>query len=163
MEAKKVLELGSGFSTPTILAALEQTGGTLITCDQRDLENTGNSANLVQQYPTWRYVKGKTEDTLHRLRAERFDVVLHDASHDVFPVLRDLRTIIPLVKQNGIVLIHDTAHTAFPRLKWAIRLAFLFTRHEIVTLPYGHGLTIVRILGSAHNGAVTLTWEKDRR
>ncbi|MCR4275096.1 MAG: class I SAM-dependent methyltransferase [Candidatus Campbellbacteria bacterium] len=159
MEAKNVLELGAGFSTPVILGALEKTGGKLITCDQRSVAETGNDPALKQQYPSWKFLQGKTGETLAQIQDEVFDVVLHDASHDVFPVYQDLRKIIPHVKQNGIILVHDTEHPAF-RLRWAVRLAFLFTPHEKVTLPYGYGLTIVRILKDFGNGEVLLTWKK---
>lgn len=161
MEAKNVLELGAGFSTPTILAALEQTGGNLITCDQRSIEQTGNDPSLKQQYPSWKYLEGNTDDMLPTITKERFEVILHDASHDVFPVYKDLRKIIPLVKQNGIILVHDTEHPAF-RHKWAVRLALLFTCHKKITLPYGYGLTVIRILGNRKNGRVSLTWTKKR-
>ena len=46
MEAKNVLELGAGFSTPVILEALKKTNGALITCDQRNIKDTGNNITL---------------------------------------------------------------------------------------------------------------------
>lgn len=160
MEAKSVLEVGAGFSTPTILKALEITGGTLMTCDMRPIEGTGNKPESLKKYSNWKYLQGKTEKTLKDLIGP-FDVVLHDGTHEFRDAYRDLRRIIPLVKKNGLILVHDTEHRAF-RLKLAVKLATLFCRHEKATLPYGYGLTIIRILGNGQNGSVITTWEKNR-
>lgn len=161
MEAKNVLELGMGFSTPTILTALEVTGGTLTSCDMRPIEGTGNSTELLTKYPHWKYVQGKTKETLKKVQGP-FDVVLHDGSHEFKEVYEDIRAIVPMMKKNGIILVHDTEHGAF-KLKLAAKLAMLFRRHSMVTLPYGYGLTIVRIHGNYGNGEVSTTWEKTRK
>lgn len=163
MEAKNVLELGAGFSTQTILEALKQTGGKLITCDVRDLSDTGNPESLRTDFKdVWTYLQGDTRQTLASLSNKVFDVVLHDGSHEWRVVYKDLRKILPLIKHNGILLVHDTEHIPTYRLMLATRLALLGYRHEIVTLPYGYGLTIVRILGNKKNGSIELSWEKKR-
>lgn len=164
MEAKNVLELGAGFSTQTILEALKHTGGKLVTCDVRDLKDTGNPDELHSMYASsWTYLQGDTRETLQTLPTEtRFDVVLHDGSHEWRVVYKDLRKILPRIKQNGILLVHDTEHTPTYRLKMATRLALIGYRHEIVTLPYGFGLTIVRILGNKKNGTISLSWGKKK-
>lgn len=164
MEAKNVLELGAGFSTPVILNALKKTTGTLITCDQRNLEDTGNNPTMKEQYPTWTYLQGDTRQTLSTIpKSVSFDVVLHDGSHEWRVVYKDLRQILPHIKHNGILLIHDTEHIPTYRLKMAVRLALLGYHYEILTLPYGYGLTIVRILGNRHNGEVKITWTKNKK
>ncbi len=164
MEAKNVLELGAGFSTQTILEALKHTDGKLITCDVRNLQDTGNPESLTTDFKdSWVYLQGDTRATLKTLASERFDVVLHDGSHEWRVVYKDLRTILPLIKHNGILLVHDTEHIPTYRLKMAVRLALIGYRHEIVTLPYGYGLTLIRMLGNKKNGSVTTTWEKNRK
>ncbi len=164
METKNALELGAGFSTRTTLEALRITGGKLITCDMRDLKDTGNSEELRDMFKdVWTYLRGDTRTTLAMLPKERvFDVVLHDGSHEWRVVYQDLRKILPRIKQNGILLVHDTEHIPTFHLKLAIELALFGYRHEKMTLPYGYGLTLIRILGNKKNGAVTLTWEKKR-
>ena len=164
MEAKNVLELGAGFSTQTILAALKETRGHLITCDVRDLKDTGNPETLQNDFRnSWTYLQGDTRQTLTSIVDKTFDVVLHDGSHEWRVVYKDLRKILPRIKHNGILLVHDTEHIPTYRLKMAVRLALVGYRHEIVTLPYGYGLTIVRILGNKKNGSITTTWEKSRK
>jgi predicted O-methyltransferase YrrM len=161
LEAKSVLEVGMGFSTPTIMTALGQTGGSLTSCDMRTIEGTGNDPESLKQFPRWTFLQGKTDDTLKTVTGP-FDLVLHDGSHEFKEVYRDLRTIIPMIRQNGLLLVHDTEHGQKNfKLRLAVRLALLFKRHESVTLPYGYGLTIVRLLGNKKNGKVEIKWEKE--
>ncbi len=162
VEAKNVLELGAGFSTKTILEALKHTGGKLTTLDQREIEQTGNGADMLQKFPNWKFVKGHSVKNLGEMSHEPYDLVLHDGSHEWRDVYRDLKKIIPHIKRNGILLVHDTLHKPTFRLLMATKLALLFTRHEIVTLPYGYGLSVIKILGNAKNGDIVTTWQKSK-
>jgi predicted O-methyltransferase YrrM len=164
LEAKRVFEFGAGFSTPTFLAALEKTGGHLTTCDVRALSDTGNDVSMLETHKArWTYLQGDSREKVKEVQKEIFDLVLHDGSHEWRVVWRDLVAILPRIKQNGLLLIHDTEHVPTYRLKLAVFLALLFVPHEKVTLPYGYGLTIVRILGNGQNGAIETTWEKERK
>jgi len=162
LEAKKVFEFGSGFSSITILEALKKTGGKLITNDMRSIVDTGNSEQDLKDNPNWTYLQGKSLEVLKNEKTTGFDMVLHDGSHDVGVVYKDLRKIIPRMKKNGIILVHDTFYKGF-YLWIAIRLALLFVRHERVTLPYGYGLTIIRILSNYGHGSIETAWEKERK
>lgn len=162
LEAKKVFEFGSGFSSKTILEALKKTGGELITNDMRSITETGNSEQDLKENPNWKYLQGKSLDVLKNEKTTGFDLVLHDGSHNVGVVYKDLRKIIPRVKKNGLILVHDTFCKGF-HLDLSIRLALLFVRHEKVTLPYGYGLTIIRILSNYGNGQIETKWEKERK
>lgn len=159
LEAKRVFEFGAGFSTPTLLKALEKTDGHLTTCDVRSLQDTGNDVGLVGEHKDrWTYLQGDSREKAREAKGP-FDLVLHDGSHEWRVVLRDLIAIIPRMKKNSILLVHDTEHVPTYRLKLSVFLALLFVPHEKVTLPYGYGLTIVRILGNAHNGTVAPIWK----
>lgn len=164
LEAKRVFEFGAGFSTKTLLAALAKTGGHLTTCDVRPIEGTGNGTEMAEQYKDrWVYLQGDSREKVRAVSKDSFDLVLHDGSHEWRVVWRDLVAIIPRIKQNGILLIHDTEHVPTYRLKLAVFLALLFVPHEKLTLPYGYGLTMVRILGNTHNGKIHTTWDKERK
>lgn len=164
LEAKRVFEFNAGFSTPTLLSALEKTGGHLTTCDVRELKDTGNDPALLETHKDrWTYLKGDSREMVAQAGAEPYDLVLHDGSHEWRVVYKDLVAIIPHIKQNGLLLIHDTEHVPTYRLKLATFLALLFVPHEKVTLPYGYGLTIVRILANGKNGAIATSWEKERK
>ncbi|OHB24572.1 MAG: hypothetical protein A2542_03170 [Parcubacteria group bacterium RIFOXYD2_FULL_52_8] len=161
LEAKKVLEFGSGFSSIVILEALRHTGGRLISTDMRPVSNTGMSPEEIAEHPEWTYLEGNSLTTIPVLKETGFDLVLHDGSHEWRVVLRDLKRIIPRMKQDGLILVHDTHHRGKNfHLLLATQFALLGVRHEKVTLPYGYGLTITRIKGDRGHGRVSTTWEK---
>jgi predicted O-methyltransferase YrrM len=161
LEAKKVLEFGSGLSSKSILGALGHSTGKLITIDMRSVEETGNSVADLKEYPNWTYLQGASGEVLRSLNEKGFDCVLHDGSHEWRTVFNDLRKVIPLMKKDGLIMIHDTEHPKINyHLLFAVRLALIFVRHEFVTLPYGHGLTVVRIKSNYGHGKISTTWKK---
>lgn len=165
LRAKRVCEFGAGGSTETILRALELTGGTLVTSDQRPLSGVGLPADIVSRSEgRFEYAQGSADSFLPRLKAEAFDLVLHDGSHEFAQVFRDLRAVLPRVKRDGLVLVHDTNHPTFPYLRYAATLALWATgtRYEKVTLPYGCGLTVIRVLSRRRAlGACDVAWRKN--
>ena len=148
MEAQNVFEFGAGFSSYTILAALKKTGGRLTSCDITPQEKREN----------WNFINDNSLN-IFPLK-ETFDLVLHDGSHEKHIVEQDLRNIIPLMKQDALLLVHDTEHKSF-RLGEAVDNALKNIDHEKVTLPYGYGLTIIRIKENFGNGKVEIKWTKN--
>lgn len=165
MEAKNVFEFGCGYSSRVILEALKHTGGKLITNEMRDIQNTGNDQALIDTYKNqWTYLQKRSEEALKNdIKGEKFDVVLHDGAHEPQIVMKDIRKIVKHMKQDGLLLVHDTNHEAFPYLPWAVRLGLFPYRYEICTVPYGFGLTIIRLKSNLGNGRVKLTWKKQRK
>ncbi len=162
LEAKEIFEFGCGFSTQTILEALKQTGGHLTTCDLRPIEKTGNPESLMEENKErWSYIQGDSRQMVPKTKSRPLDMVLHDGAHEWWTLYRDIRNILPRVKKNGIILVHDTEHPAF-HIKFVLRIALLFRRHELMTLPYGYGLTLIRLLGGKKNGSITTTWDIER-
>ncbi len=163
MEAKNVFEFGSGYSSQVILDALKQTGGKLITVEMRDIEDTGNSKEMLERESArWRFInKDSNKVVKEDIKNEVFDVVLHDGAHEVGLVIKDIRGIVRRMKQDGILLVHDTDHKGFPYLRWAVRIGLFPYRYEMVTLPYGAGLSIIRLKSNLGNGRAKLTWKKD--
>lgn len=162
METKSAFEFGAGFSSKVILKALEQTGGELITCDTRSVEGTGNSKADIEKYKhNWRYVQGDSLDVVKKLKDETFDLILHDGSHDWETVEKERKNILPRCKKNSILLVHDTEHpTQDYQLTKSVEEALRGCRHSKTTLPYGCGLTIVRIEQDFGNGEVEIKWRK---
>lgn len=163
MESKKVFEFGSGISTRVILKAMERTGGKLITCDKRSIAETGNSAELLEKNKhRWQYVQAESRSAIPEISETGFDVVLHDGAHDYATVKRDIKNILPKMKKGAILLVHDTKHpTRYGQsMIRAVRSALRWHRKEILTLPYGYGLTIVRIKSDYGNGQVSTKWRK---
>lgn len=162
MEAKNVFEFGCGYSTRVLLDAVRQTGGTLTTNDVRDIKDTGNDPNMItENQDVWRYLQKRSDEALRDdVGKEAYDVILHDGAHEAPIVMRDIRKIVRHLKQDGLLLIHDTNHPSFPYLPWAVRLGLFPYRYELCTVPYGFGLTIVRLKSNLGNGRVTLQWKK---
>lgn len=164
MRPEYMLEFGCGLSSIVAADTLSKTGGKLTTIDVRDIKDTGNTEEDLRTYAdTWTYMRGDSRETINTLPDIGFDLVLHDGSHEWRTVLRDIRAILPKIKKNGILLVHDTAHPQLGRgMRLAVRLALLFTPHKKLTLPYGYGLTVVRMRKNSRYGEYVDRWEKKR-
>jgi len=160
MEAKSAFEFGSGFSTKTILMALEKTNGKLITCDYRPLNQTAIffDLNELKQYPNFKYLCKRSNMIKTDIEKETFDFVLHDGAHDSATVINDFKMIIPRMKKGSILLLHDTTHKEYDLYKAVDSLSWVKNSH--VTLPYGYGLTIIKIEEDLGNGEVEIKWHK---
>jgi predicted O-methyltransferase YrrM len=164
MRPRIVLELGCGLSTIVILEALSRYGGHLTTLDMRPIEETGNTREDIEKYKDqWNYIQGDSQKSLAALSTTGLDLVLHDGSHEWRTVMKDIWKVAPRIKKNGILLVHDTMHPNLGRgIRMAVRLGLLVTPHTKVTLPYGYGLTIVRIKKDSGNGVYKDAWEKKK-
>jgi predicted O-methyltransferase YrrM len=137
LDAKRVYEFGAGFSSKVILEALEETNGSLISCDPRSDEYLSG----IEQV-RWTHVKMESRNALKLLKKEDvFDLVFHDGTHRWKEVKRDLEKIMPHIKKNGLILIHDTDNSG---KKYDLYKALEIVQNEKVTLCYGSGLTIIR-------------------
>jgi len=94
-----------------------------------------------------------------------FDVVFHDGAHDYPTVKKDIQHIVSKMKQNGILLVHDTEHPMKygNEMMQAVKSALRWCRYEMVTLPYGYGLSIIRIKSDYGNGKVEIKWRKAKQ
>lgn len=171
MEAKNVFEFGSGYSSKTILWALMQTEGYLTSCDYRSIDQSCmNYFTDVEEFDMlakrWKYINKRSSHITPDIIGKAYDVVLHDGSHTKDDVINDLKFIIPLMKKGSILMVHDTAHpTGNYQLDDAVKevsgLCSGTHATEQITIPYGYGLTMVRILEDFGNGEVKIKWRKE--
>ena len=159
LEAKKVFEFGIGESTKVILKALTKTKGVLFSCDVRSPKVCGISTK--EQTSNWIFKQGRSTEVLRKVVTKGFDLVLHDGAHDGPTVFSDLRFIIPRMKQNGILLVHDTEHK-YKDILEGIDNALENIEHQRVELPYGCGLSVIRIKEDFGNGKIVTTWKKKK-
>jgi len=159
LEAESCFEFGVGFSSQVIIDAMEPTGGTLISCDTRGLENFNN---VPLKNPRWSFYCGNSLDIVPTLpKPIAFDFVLHDGSHTGSVVEQDLRNIVSHVKQNGIIMVHDSLHSKFGKgVRKAIDSVMRSYKHEKLLLPYGCGLTIIKVRHDFGRGKVSPVWRK---
>ncbi len=160
LETKLAFEFGAGQSSKVILKALERTGGKLISCDVRDLDTIG--IPVEERSDKWEFQQGRSNRVLKKMNSTGFDLVLHDGAHDRATVLSDLKFIIPRMKLNGLLLIHDTEHK-YKDILEAVDESLKRIKHQRVELPYGCGLSIIRIKQDFKNGKVELTWKKKKK
>lgn len=160
LECKSVFEFGSGFSTHCILKALSETGGNLISCDVNTIERNGNITEYSQNSKNWELVVGNSNLTVPMINHKQYDLILHDGSHIASEVLIDLKNIYPYLKHDGILVTHDTRHPNLGNDMMGAVNTFAKNKNiEMLTLPYGYGLTLLRNRGNKEN-KVNLTWRK---
>jgi predicted O-methyltransferase YrrM len=162
METKSAFEFGSGFSTKTILQALKLTKGSLVTCDNRPLNETAifYDKETILHFDNWTYLQKDSSLILNDIKDKTFDFVLHDGAHKCNIVDKDIKAIIPRMKTGGLFLLHDTAHpTANYNLIKSVEELNWF-KHDCITLPYGYGLTIIVVKEDFGNGKVEIKWTK---
>ena len=161
LEAQKVFEFGSGFSTHVILHALEKTGGILTSCDVTNYSDNPNITKFTQQSDRWSFYHGNSNEMFEDdVEFEQYDLILHDGSHIAKEVLVDLNNIYPYLKHDGILITHDTRHHSLGQGMMSAVEEFAKDKDlEMCTLPYGYGLTFFRNKGNVDN-KVELTWRK---
>ena len=160
LESKNVFEFGTGFSTHCILHALEKTNGNLVSCDVTHYNQNPNVTEFTKSSERWKFHHGNTNQTFHKIDHKQYDLILHDGSHIGSEVLIDLNNIFPYLKHDGILITHDTRHHDLGEDMMSGVNAFAKDKDiEMLTLPYGYGLTFFRNKGNKEN-KVNLTWRK---
>lgn len=164
LEAKRTFEFGTGISTKVIVNAVKERNGIHHSVDVRDIRDTGVEPSFyVESADNWHF----SQMNSNLFSAEDFatmgpfDFVLHDGSHIPGEVAKDLKKIIPAMKQDSILMVHDTYTDEFKGMDVAVAKALADIDHEMITLPFSNGLTIVRITANLGTGTVKPTWVKN--
>lgn len=159
LESKEVLEFGAGGSTLAFLSALSKTDGRLTSVDSRPIHEIFTSP-CPEIGPAWNFVQSDSRQFAPPSET-LYDLVLHDGSHEQEIVSADLTNVIPRIRQYGLLLVHDTQHEKLgQQVSTGLMKAIGSTPVSVTTLPYGYGLTVVRIEGNEENGTVNLSWKK---
>jgi predicted O-methyltransferase YrrM len=145
LQAQLVFEFGVGGSTGVLLAALELTGGRLISCDTEPLESLcGRIAHLrkAASPARWTFRNMDSSAALRSLHTEAFELVLHDGSHEAEQVEQDIAGILPRLKRFGILLVHDVEQFALgPQVRRGLTAGIRRSRLRVsmTSLPYSDG------------------------
>lgn len=161
LETKNSYEFGTGLSTEVILNALKETGGRHTSCSKTSREEICEGS--LKDNTNWTHHHMISSEALRLLEDdELFDFVLHDGSHNGKIVAPDLVAIVPHMKQYSMILVHDTQHSKSGHSTFeAVVKGLRGVPYSFTTLPYGYGLTIVRIEGNSQNGQVVITRKKE--
>jgi predicted O-methyltransferase YrrM len=166
LQAQSVFEFGAGGSSAVLLAALDLTGGRLISCDTEPLESL--SARIPQlgeaaRSAHWTFRNTPSSQALRELGTEAFELVLHDGSHEPDQVEADIAGILPRLKRYGILLVHDVEQFALgPKVRRGLVAGIRRSRLRVsmTSLPYSDGLAIVRMEDDTGRGQVSSRWCK---
>lgn len=166
LQAAAVFEFGVGGSSAVLLAALEPSGGRLISCDLEPLESLCERMPSLRQAAhsdRWTFWNADSAEALRRLGDEAFELVVHDGSHEPEQVEADIAGILPRLKRHGILLVHDVEQFALgPQVRRGLMAGIRRSRRRVsmTSLPYSDGLAIVRMEDDTGCGQVRSHWCK---
>ncbi len=159
INAQNVLDLGYGWSTRAILAALKYTGGRFTTID---FDYPRWQHKLNHSMPKWQFLIGPSRNVLKDCVGP-YDFIMHDGAHDYENVRNDLEILIPRMKQFGIICVHDTQFdTLGEQMRAAVTDACKNFNVSSTTLPYCCGFTIIRNEQDFGHGKVNSNFEHER-
>lgn len=98
---RDVLEIGTGLGVST--RAMASTGNGVVTVDP----DPWVELNVVPAFRGMSVLDVKALDD-DWLRGRRFDLVFIDGDHSEDAVLRDIQSVLPLLRPGGLVVLHDT-------------------------------------------------------
>lgn len=166
LQAQRVFEFGAGGSSAVLLAALELTGGRLISCDVEPAEGIAERVPVLRRAigsSQWTFLQMPSATALSKIQSEAFDLVLHDGTHETEQLAADIAGILPRLKQFGLLLVHDVEqHQLGPQVRRGLITGIQNSRVAVsmTSLPYSDGLAIVRRESYSDCGRVASQWCK---
>lgn len=148
--ATTTFEFGAGGSTRVVTDALCR-DGKHYSCSTEARETVAAKYEIISGHDRWTHVEGKSESLYGTFDDEYFDLVLHDGSHAADVVAADIKWVWPKLKKHGLLLVHDTLHSYCGAETMAGVLRSLPVKSELVTLPFGFGLTVIRKLSGVNS------------
>jgi cephalosporin hydroxylase len=153
----RVLELGSrkGNSTLAFLAAAEEAGGHVWSCDIANVVRDPEGMQPWSGHERWTFTCGDDMDpSVQSLLPAQADVFFLDTSHEYEHTLAELRAYMPRVAPGGVALFHDTNIIGWPGYAWdsktpPVRAALddwcAETGLAWENLPGEYGLGVIRV------------------
>ena len=130
-----VYEVGvrEGYSTQSILQALEQTGGRLISCDIEEFRPVSSAR--------WTFIRTDSAQFPTYLD-EQADMIYIDGDHSYGVVRRDVVGLWPLLKAGGLMILDDTQ--TFPLGPGEIIKQLYAAGLDAYSEPVANGFGIIR-------------------
>ena len=151
--ARTAVEVGicRGWSTIPLLDAMRVTGGHLWSLDIRDCRRARQKVADAGMTGQWTYLQESSWEW--QGCPDNLDFIFIDGDHE--HVAKDWEHFEPKVRQGGLILLHDYFGGCYkvcgvcpqclgPKTLVDTVIRPQWQRWECATLPYGHGLTIVR-------------------
>lgn len=161
LNAQKVLEVGVRFGNSTIsfLHAMKETGGVLYSVDKDQCDVAVERVRKRGLDSCWYFTVQDSNEYAKSWKGS-LDLLFIDGDHTFYGAAADFRNFSKYVRNGGIILLHDSYCSSKTVVKGNIgvhKLVESIARgefvglgyandFEVVTLPYGYGMTIVRKL-----------------
>jgi len=152
LQAKNILEIGFGRSTPVLARAIAENGGKLVSCDWDDFSYllSKKEKKVVE------FVFG--ESNLIWSRDEGYDFAFLDyflkPGKKIPYLIEEVSNCIKKIKKNGIIVIHDVFAENARIGKALEQLVGDREDLEYTVLPYNYGLGILRCKADSKYGSV---------
>lgn len=152
LNARHIGEIGVGRSSFVFAEHCRKHGGVFITCDRYDYRWMFDRAGLVPIY-----VLGDADKFYKHPEAGGLDFLFLDyfstRKMDAMACYREIKKGLKLMRQNAILAIHDTIENRYNAKNAVERLKIRHkNKYEVLTLPYGFGLTLIRTLCKSKYG-----------
>lgn len=144
IEAKAAVEIGvrGGNSTLALLAALEKTGGRLLSIDIEACQEAGHKIARLGLSDRWTFMQTSSDAAIGTARTHApFDLAFIDGNHSYAQCRKDFDNY-SVMAPGGFVVFHDAI--AFPNDVGKVVAEIRAAGKEVFTFPYCNGLTIVR-------------------
>lgn len=142
INAKTIVDIGTGQTTGALRAAAKKTGGVVHSYDQ---DQRRYECLLPFQDEHWRLTLAPTATSLSKA-PDRIDLVMHDGAHDYVNVKRDLELLLPKMRQFGIICVHDTQQPElYADMLAAIADSTRAFKVSFTNLPFNCGMAIIRV------------------
>jgi predicted O-methyltransferase YrrM len=152
LDAKKILEVGFGRSTPVLARAAFENGGKLLSCDLQDFSHmlTDEEKKVVDFY------QGLIDKVWSKDEGYDFAFLdyFSDSANKKSYIIEEVEKCVKRMKKNGIIVIHDVF---VDKYKVGVALEKLAKNRkdlEYVVLPFNYGLGILRCKSSSPYGSV---------
>jgi len=158
LKAKTILEIGFGRSTFALAKAAYENGGELITCDCRDFSYLLSAEE--KQITT--FICGTSEKVWKMLNKgvdfAFLDYFAADTITEKF-CISEISKCVSFMRTNGLITIHDATKDRYS-LEKSLKKVSKRRHLELVSLPYGNGLAVIRCVKKSKYGMIEDTFTK---
>lgn len=153
LNAKNILEIGSGRSTCVLSKAAYENGGELVSCDMVDISMLLSD----EEKSVTKFLLGKSELVWSKSGGYDFAFLdyFSDVGLEVSYIEGEINKCIEKMKTDGIITIHDAYVKKYPNISLSMKkIAENREDVECITIPFNYGLGIIRCIGRSVYGKV---------
>jgi hypothetical protein len=139
LQAKVICEIGFGRSTYALSCAADVLKTKVLTCDRYTYDDIEIPNNVE-------YIQGKPSDLYDKVKG--IDFIFLDYLSSIrcteHYCYKALKTAYSRLKENGFIAVHDSLEGKYKVAKSLKMFRNKYPNAEIITFPYGFGLSLIR-------------------